>query len=246
MEIKESMKLKEIEMDLPYVKNEKNIYQIQKSLNLDYKEAVRKDYETNWKEMRKSFRMMTRCMTAMIERIMLPINTTDCWKIIFECVGGCAIPKYKNLLGAYVVQVPFELDEFFQLSDYDKKKIIICKITEGLDKISNDIPFETSNIYKACKEVMNAGYNNEWKWGKKVAVKDRFVQVAIRHDITNLGIYMVFTDKNNLFLKKALLVNTTPDERIYNKYLGRIEKVSENEVALVAKNGEKFIQICDC
>jgi len=39
-----------------------------------------------WKEKRRQFQLMTRCMTSMLERIIPRITTKDCWKILIECV----------------------------------------------------------------------------------------------------------------------------------------------------------------
>ena len=70
------MILKEIEMDLPYVRDTN-----QEHLSAD---AIKLAYELNWKEKRRQFQLMTRCMTSMLERIIPRINTKDCWKILIE------------------------------------------------------------------------------------------------------------------------------------------------------------------
>lgn len=43
------MKLSDIELDLPYQKNEKFISSIQESKTIEYQEALKMDYELNWK-----------------------------------------------------------------------------------------------------------------------------------------------------------------------------------------------------
>ena len=70
------MVLKEIEMDLPYVRDI-NPEQLSE-------DDIKLDYELNWKEKRRRFQLMTRCMTSMIERIIPRITTKDCWKILVE------------------------------------------------------------------------------------------------------------------------------------------------------------------
>jgi len=53
---------------------------------------------------------------------------------------------------------------------------------------------------------------------------------------------MVFLNKQKIFVNQTLLISTLPDERVYSVYLGKIEQISDNEVALIAKTGERFIQ----
>lgn len=242
MEIKVEMKLKEIEMDLPYRKNDKFIQQMQME-GMKYEEAVRKDYDMNWKKIRREFQLMTRCMTAMIERIMLPTDTKDCWKLLIECVEENTDNNYKNLLGVYVIQVPLEIETFFSAEDYDKKKDVINKIIEAINKLSMQITFELTSIYDACMTIINNNYVNEWIWKKALKIHERSIQIKIRHDVNKLRIYMLILDKYNTVLEQNLLIDTIPDERIYGAYLGKLEKISENEVALITKSGEKFVQI---
>jgi len=55
-----------------------------------------------------------RCMTSMIERIMHPIITKDCWKILIECVENTPRNECINLLGVYSVQIIFDVNTFFR------------------------------------------------------------------------------------------------------------------------------------
>lgn len=124
-------------MDWPYHINKEFVQKVQEEQGLGYEEAVRKDYEINWKEKRRTFQLMTRCMTAMLERIMLPVKTKDCWKILVECVNTCADNTYKNFLGVYAIQVEFDFETFFHAADYEKKGMIIDTLNEAINRISH-------------------------------------------------------------------------------------------------------------
>lgn len=236
------MKLKEIELDWPYLMDDTFVQDIQKEKGLVYEEAVRQDYEVNWKEKRRDFQLMTRCMTAMIERIMLPIKTSECWKILIECVNSCTDNSFKNLLGVYVIQVTFDFERFFAVKDYEKKVMVIDTVVRGINKLSTQIAFDLTSISDACIKIKDCGYLNEWLWKKSLKIKDKSVRINIKHGIKTADIYMIFMDKNNKVLKESLLVSAIPDERVYGKYLGKLESISENEVALITKDDEKFIQ----
>lgn len=86
------MKLKEIELDFPYKKNDKYISQ-QTTKGMTIEEAEAEDYQKNWKWERRKFQLATRCMTSMVERFMTPIVTVESWKIIIECVEEIELKK---------------------------------------------------------------------------------------------------------------------------------------------------------
>jgi len=160
------MKLKEIEMDLPYVEDEKRVLQIQRDEEIDYQEAVRRDYELNWKEVRRKFQLMTRCMTSMIERVMYSVDTKDCWKLLFECVDKKKENRVKNLLGVYVFQIEFDIEEFFSIDDDEKKKVIIDTVMYGIEGLKDIVGFDLTSIRNACLKIIDSQYINEWIWKK--------------------------------------------------------------------------------
>lgn len=113
------MILKEIEMDLPYVREN-----VQETLSED---DTKLDYELNWKWKRRQFQLMTRCMTSMIERIIPRIATKNCRKLLIECVNKPSSNKITDLLGVYCVQVPFMIDAFWEMSNPEKKHALLAK-----------------------------------------------------------------------------------------------------------------------
>ncbi|MDE6761764.1 MAG: hypothetical protein K2J90_13985 [Lachnospiraceae bacterium] len=234
------MLLREIELDLPYQKNNEAIQRLQDCKRLDYMEAVKQDYEVNWKEMRRKFQLMTHCMTSMIERIMKPIHTKDCWKILIECVDGCIDVGYRNLLGVYTIQIAFNKQQFFLVSNLEKKKMVINVVLEAIKRFSDIVDFEVANIREACIEIKRRDYTNEWFWKKSCTEKKKKAQVKIIHDVDDVKIYIVFSEDNNLIQEKLLLC-AEPDERSYSLFLGEISWISPNEIVLISKSGDRYI-----
>lgn len=234
------MKLKEIELDLPYQKDNEFIQQLQESKKLECSEATRQDYEINWKEMRRDFQLMTRCMTSMIERLMKPINTKDCWKILIECVDECAEEGYRNLLGVYAIQIVFDWRQFFGASDFHKKEMVIDIVQEAMKRFSNSVDFEVDNINTACNEIIKRNYLNEWFWGKSCSMGEKNARIKIIHDINDVKIYVQISE-NNILSEEKLLVCTLPDERSYGLFLGELRWISKDEVALITKSGDVYV-----
>lgn len=106
------MKLKEIQMDLPFIYSD----------DISNDESV-KLYQTTWKNKRREFQLISRCMTSMIERLMPSINTKNYWKIIIECVEGT--PKAEGIYMPEIlfVQVLFDIECFMNSIIMEKRSI---------------------------------------------------------------------------------------------------------------------------
>ncbi|ULO09544.1 hypothetical protein H1230_12680 [Paenibacillus sp. 19GGS1-52] len=63
------MDLKEFDLDLPYLADDEQIKSIMSGQKCQYHDATQIDYNLNWKGKRRSFRLETRCVTAMYERL---------------------------------------------------------------------------------------------------------------------------------------------------------------------------------
>ena len=236
------VKLKELGMDMPYIKNENYIIKIQEREGLSYQEAVRQDYELNWKEKRWQFQLMTRCMTSMVERIMHPIETGDCWKILIECVDDKPEERIKNLLGVYTIQILFDVKKFFELSEYNKKKMVVETILKGINKLEEVVPFKLGEIREACDKIISEKYHNIWRWKKPIKLMNQYAQIEVVHEVNIVNIHMLFLDNAGNVIKNTLIISALPDEICYNEYLGKLERISDTQVALITKSGEKYIQ----
>lgn len=234
------MILKEIEMDLPYERNESRIKNSQITETMDYDTAVKMDYNLYWKDKRRAFQLSTRCMTSMVERLISPIITADCWKILIECVNIPEENVVKNFLGVYVVQVQFDYEKYIISTDFEKKKIIISEIVKATNIVSQETGMDLEEVRHACYQIQKIGFVNEWLWGNSKKNKDNYVQIKVRHEVEEVLIFMIFMDKKKNIIKEIKLVSTVPDEREYSRYLGKLKWVSDNEAVLIAKNGDEF------
>lgn len=238
------MKLKEIELDIPYRESEDRLQQIQEKRGIDRQEAIKIDYELHWKAKRRRFQLETRCMTAMIERIMKPVKTENCWKLLFECYEEIEENEVVKLLGVYVVRTKFSLEKFWESDSYNKKKMIIETILAKVNEIKNNITFDLENINMACEKIISLGYVNEWVWGKQLKLGKKYVHIEMKHEVQEMYIDMVFFYAEGEIINKILLAHTVPDEWNYYEYLGKLVKISDNSAALVTKKGERLIGVC--
>jgi len=204
------------------------------------------DYQLNWKQKRRQFQLMTRCMTAMVERIMPQITTKDCWKISIECVEKLSGKEIVNMMGTYEVEVPFDMKLFLEMDSFEKKKYVVTKIREAIRRIAQNNLFDVEGIENACNTVESLNYVNEWYWKKPVKQKHLSVQVKVLHEVECVTISLVFRDSLLNSCKEKILVSALPDEWVYARYLGKLEWISEKTARLSAKTGRYFPATGEC
>ena len=232
------MQLKEIELDLPYEVNYNYIEKIAKERMLSIDDASIEDYENNWKEKRIRFRLNTRCMTSMIERLIFPIKGMSFWKILIECVRHKTYDGYKNLLGVCVIQYEFNYADFYDLSDEEKKKQTVKIVLNSLNEIN-----ELRDVYVKIKNsvyvIESNNYINRWYWNRKAKSGNNTAQLLIIHNVNEVELHIVITDKDKIIIDK-IIATLNPDERAYMKFFGEIGWKSPNEVFLITKDNVQF------
>ena len=105
--------------------------------------------------------------------------------------------------------------------------------------------FDIRAIVDACDEVVNHDYVNEWYWKKTLKSKSLSVQVKILHEVEGVHLYWVFRDSLKNVQKEKLIISDIPDERVYDKYFGKLEWISDRTARLTAKTGEHYIAAYD-
>ena len=144
-------------------------------------------------------------------------------------------------MGVYSIQVPFDISTFWEMNSLNKKKYVVTKIREAIRIIAQYNFFDVGEIENACNKVENLNYVNEWHWSKPVKCKQISAQVKVLHDVERVTISLVFKDSAQKSYREKILVSDIPDERVYSKYLGKLEWISVGTARLSTKNGEYFI-----
>ncbi len=232
------MILKDIDMDLPYV--------IDESKSLLTQEETWKDYDLNWKWKRREFNLATRCMMAMVSRLMPRMKTENFWGIIIQCVEKSPKDRCPVVGGVCEVQVLFDLSKFYTMTDIEKKIYAIEKAREAMKKLTPLI--DVSCIMEACDKVAKAEYENIWYWkkSKKKSKKRKSlsVQLKVVHEINFVHFYMVFNDSKTDKTEEHFIAKDQPTEWVFHKYFGTVEWIDDKTARLTTKEGKQFIKTC--
>ena len=240
------MRLIAFALDLPYIENEENIVAIINEKGYERNEAIRQDYEANWKQKRREFALQTRCITACFERLFGYMNTRDCKKITINCMPEVPVKSIKKFSGGfYEVQTKFCYTSFTKLNDYEKKKISLDLLMAGVRQIAKAQKWDMAQFEQVYEAIVAAEWKNEWVWKKPVSSPDKkaVAHVFLHHEVRQMDIYLVICDKNGREVVKERIVSEEPDEWVYTQHLGEIKWIDDRKVALVNKNKDRTLSV---
>lgn len=239
------MYLTEFDLDLPYVADDEKIKVIMEQENCQYYDASKMDYDLNWKEKRRSFRLETRCVTAMYERLFGKMKNEDCWKVLVECVENITETRILNLSGVVTVQVKFNYDEFCYKNEIEKKIATLNLLMEGIEKVANNKSWSFEQFKDVSLEITETRYLNEWIWKKSVMNpnKNYYAEVLCQHYITSMDISIMIRQKKGVEIQRKKIISELPDEFAYAKHLGELKWLSDVEVALINKKGNDMVTV---
>ncbi|SFS76268.1 hypothetical protein [Paenibacillus sp. BC26] len=221
--------LKEFDLDIPYISTA----------------GTKEDYEATWKEKRFQFRDQIRCIVSLYERSFDKLKTTDSWKVLIDCVDEITDEKVKDFSGVCSVQVQFNVDSFFTKDDHQKKEVTIEILRKGLDKVITEKGWDQVPFGQAFEKVIEVNMKNEWFWRKPISSPDRRfkARLYIVHEVTVVIGYLIVFNNTNQEILRTEAFRDRPNEWAYVQYLGDIQWLSSNEVALFSKGNELVRQV---
>jgi hypothetical protein len=196
------------------------------------------DYSSNYKRRNFEFRLQTRNITSFYERCLKGYKNDKCSKINIECMPNTVVQS-NALQGIYSVHIPFDVDDFFKLDDFDKKKKTLDLIQIAISHIIEKEGWDKTIFDEAYNRIISENYINTWIWKKQKNNPNRkyIAKVFCEHGIYSSDIGIIITDKNGQIIKKEVGVSEKPDEWAFGKYFGDLKWITNNEVVLISKDG---------
>ena len=154
--------LKEFDLELEYIPNEQQIRKLMQTNNWEYYTSTEYDYNKNWKEKSSLFGFQTRCVTSLYEKHFVKFKTDDFWKILINCVSKITNSQILVIGGVCEVQVVFDIDNFFELSNYEKKVITLQTLKQGIDLVIKEKEWDKLIFDNAYNKVIDDKYENNW------------------------------------------------------------------------------------
>jgi hypothetical protein len=132
-----SLILRDIDLDLPYKENKPFIEEVINKQGMEEKDAIRFDYEKNWKEKRIKFRDEIRCIADLYLHHLGKFQTNETKKVMINCVERISSEEVKSTSDGFTdVEVEFDYSAYEKLDNEVKKKFILEKLYEGVLKVA--------------------------------------------------------------------------------------------------------------
>lgn len=161
------MYLKEVGIYIKYLEKKEIIKKIMFENNCTYEDAIKIDYDVNWKWNKiRRFELETRCIASMFERLLGKFKTDDCSKINIMIVDDITMEDISICLGIYTIQYKLDYNEFFIKSDEEKKKITLNMIRECIVKIVKEKKWDYEPFEDTFNKITELEYNNFWTYKK--------------------------------------------------------------------------------
>ena len=186
-------------------------------------------------------RLEARCVTALYERCFEGLRTEKTWKVLVECVPFLAErPPPLDKLGVAVVQVEFEWDDYREESDRAKKERVLAALQEGVLSICEAWGWPAEPFENAHQRVFDLDFVNRGIWKKPKSSPNRRLRAEIEyeHEMDRFTLTMVVRDREGSVRKRELLIEERPSEFAFDKHLGQLKWLSNDEVALFPKRGD--------
>jgi hypothetical protein len=187
----------------------------------------------------------SRCITALFEKCFSKFNTENIKQINIFCVKGSPKPTLTIIDGFCDVEINYDVSEFFNLADQEKKEVVLEVLKQGIDKVVKLNNWESRPFDGAYNCVKEISYKNEYVWRKPKSSPNRNykAEVFINHGLYLCEIYLVVKDKNGQEMVKKLVSSTKPDELIFSHYLGELNWLSNYEVALFNRPKSNYVSV---
>ncbi len=187
---------------------------------------------------RIKFRNQTRCITALFERLFPKFYNEECWKVLIQCVNNIKHEKYKNLLGVYAIEIECNTNNFFQMSDNEKKQMAYMILAKGLYTLLRQKQWEEEIFKETLSKMLELNLNNNWYWKKPIKSPNRKykAQVYLEHEILGYNIFITIKDALDNILKQQLILSQIPNEFSLSQYLGKLFWETENSVIFTTKD----------
>lgn len=189
----------------------------------------------------RQFNFETRCVAALIERLLPKITTADSWKVLFKCVSAVRKGQYLVSGGVCELEVQADVEQFFTLSDQHKKEWTLQVIEDGMGKLLPQTGWPQEPFRQAIERARVLGLVNEYVWRKPLHAPTRKMTAEIleQHDVQACDISMIIRDRSGQILRREVLISELPDEFFFYWHLGALKWQSATRVALTNRDGDR-------
>jgi hypothetical protein len=172
--------------------------------------------KTSIKSLQLQFNKTTWCITNLYLKCLGKYNAGIFKKFIVRTAPEKAIDdtSIEDMVDVIAVTIKFDFDSFFQLTEkYDKKKMLLNTLQEGIMTIAQNQHWEIDPLMDAYNCCINRGLENRWLRKDKYFLstdKKYYAGVLCNYDLDKFEAVASFLNKEKQEIKQVKLFETEP------------------------------------
>ncbi|MFP8782365.1 hypothetical protein [Planococcus plakortidis] len=185
------------------------------------------------KPKQSQFYVETNCIVYLFEQFLPKFHFDDVNSVRFECYPNAELACQPVIMdGLLPVTIPYDVSDFYQLSDLEKKKKTLDLMMDGLRVICKDKGWDEELFLYAYQKVVEKNYTFKKTYKKPKSSPNRKLKAKIEIEI---GIYdctasLVVEDKEQKHIYSEALYQEKPIFELLYPLLGDIKWVGNDEV----------------
>lgn len=205
-------------------------------------QAVRRDYEQNWKGKQQLFRALMAGVTRHVSLEMGEIRTKGFWKLSVRCVpDGCDPAVCCDSAGVLSVPVAFDPEPLLLADDEEVRRTGLMLMRMGADLAQRATGEDLSGISSACESVGAQGPNRPWRYASRTSKAGDTAYVEVLFGSLSHDVWMAICDGSGSVLNRALVARLSPLAfDIRRQCLGSLAWDGDEVAVLTAQSGLSF------
>lgn len=160
---------------------------------------------------RGPFNIMSTCVTGMIQRLMAPVRNDRFHLLTISCDSYSEETSVSCYDGYCQVSIPWDLSGFYDLDDYQKKKVIVDIVEAGLDVLEANGIVPVASPRKACAIVREVGYQSIWVVNEKRSASKLKASAIADSNTERLLVWLYVFGKGGQMMGRFLMAETGPE-----------------------------------
>ncbi|MCP4406419.1 MAG: hypothetical protein GY807_01375 [Gammaproteobacteria bacterium] len=167
------------------------------------------------------------------------VRTNGIWKIGINVNSKNDAHHMKVVGGVLRYNIRVDIDSFFELGIEDQKNWMLTLIEKTLLVVFNDAGFDVERLNGLRDFIIKRGYKSTFT-GPTCSRNGVAACVVCEQGFERTVVFIVFKKADQEF-ERAFVLETSPEEFIFNVYLKAPEWISDTDLKLDASNGETYI-----